>query len=408
MLRNNYSTNKKSSVIELAFIMLFSLYYILPSVSSSINFILLIGFAMLYVVYVFVKDPNTVISFLGIFIAMFLVAAAYTLLTDTKTISGDAAGAELKQLASKFSQYLFMYLPSLFFVRIVKNANQMQKTFLLAFFAVLIGYVILQTLQELAINPNAIRQWEQFDELEDDNIGNYYFVYSIPILIVTFTICMQKLNKFKKIISVAVIVFLFYFLIRAQYTLALLISIIGLLLQVFLSIKNGIIKIVFLFISILFAFFIPDFLLFASNNVESEQMSLRFQELYAFFGTGDTTGYNLNGRLTLYGKSILAFLQSPIWGHSSLDFDGHATYFTILSDTGLIGSIPFYYLLLKTRKKVRTALQGEAAKFMPIFFCLLCMGFTNPVHNSLPLSIAVWFIAPLAIDVVFNKGEKLK
>ena len=326
-------------------------------------------------------------------------------MTDTKTISASASNGELKQLASKFSQYMLMYLPVVFYYRMHMTANLRQKKLILAVVSALIIYVVFQTLQELIINPNAVRQWEQFDELEDDNIGNYYFVYAIPVIITTIAVCMEKMSKFNKMLAIALIVFLFYFLIRAQYTLALLIAIVGVIVCVFMSIKNGVFKAVFLIFAITFSVFIPQILLFLSNHISSDQIALRLKELYAFFNAGDTQGYNLNGRLTLYGKTIAAFFRSPIWGHRSLDFDGHATYLTILSDTGLLGAIPFYYLIINSKKKIQANLGKLARKFIPMFICLLSMGFTNPVHNSKPLSIVVWFIAPLASDIFYDKEE---
>lgn len=405
-MKDAYFNKQKASKFEMGIIILFSMVFILPSLSISLNFMLLLGAILLYLAYIFMKDTKNISVFSGMLVAVFLVALFYTLLTDTKTISANVGGAEIKQLASKFSQYLMMYLPLIFYYRIHNTANDKQKKILLVVVSALVIYVVFQTLQELAINPNAIRQWEEFSELEDDNIGNYYFVYSIPIIIATIAICIGNTSNFNKLIGVVSIVFLFYFLVKAQYTLALLISIVGVLVCMFMSIKNIAFKAVFLVFAVILSMFIPQILLFLSNNIESEQMAIRLRELYAFFSAGDTTGYNLNGRLTLYGKTIQAFFKSPIWGHRRLNFDGHATYLTILSDTGLLGAIPFYYLIVNSRKKVQLNLGEFARKFTPIFICMLCMGFTNPVHNSKPLSIAVWFIAPLAIDVFFNKEEE--
>lgn len=405
-MKDAYFNNRKASSIEMVLIIFFSMVFILPYLSINMNFILLLGIIFLYFAYVFMKDTRTIRNFAGLLVAVVFVALFYTLLTDTKTISSSAGSVEIKQFVSKFNQYLLMYLPLFLYYRVHNNASYNQKKMLLIVVSALIIYVIYQTLQELAINPNAIRQWEQFDELLDDNIGNYYFVYGIPVIITTIAVCIGNKNKTYKFIGIAAIVFLFYFLIKAQYTLALLIAIIGVLVCIFMSIKNGVLKLIFLILAVTFSIFIPQILLLLSNNIESEQMSVRLRELYVFFSEGETTGYNLNGRFTLYGKTIKAFFKSPIWGHRSLNFDGHATYLTILSDTGLLGAVPFYYLVMNSKKKVNNALGELTKKFTPIFICLLCTGFTNPIHYSQPLSIAVWFIAPLAIDVFFNKEDE--
>lgn len=406
MLEYSNFSYKKATWLEMITVILFSAYYILPSLRSSVNFMIPLIFAVLYIGYLWLKDATLSRSFAGVLISVFVVAVAYTLLTDTKTISGEANSAGLKQFLSKFNQYLLMYLPALFFVRMNKTANEKQKKTLLAVMSVLIIFVIIETLQELQIDSNAIRQWEQFSELTQGNIGNYYFVYAIPIIIAIFAVCMQNLKIGGKIFNLAIIVFLFYFLIKAQYTLAILIAMLGIILQIFFSIKNIAAKVIFLIAATVGMFFVPSLFLFVSENISSEQISVRFKELYEFFGSGNADGYNLNGRLTLYKKTIIAFFQSPIWGTRSLDFDGHATYLTVLSDTGLIGSIPFYYMLITVKNSVRRHLGSSAGMFSVAFFCYLCMGFTNPIHSSMPLSWVIWFIAPLAIDTFFNRGEQ--
>ncbi len=406
MLEYSNLTYKKASWLEIITVIFFSVYYILPSMRSSVNFMLPLILAIFYIGYLWLKDVEVSRSFAGVFVCVVIVAAAYTLLTDTKTISGEISGAGVKQLISKINQYLLMYLPALFFVRINKTADEKQKKTLLAVMSVLIIYVIFETLRELEIDSNAIRQWEQFTDLEDSNIGNYYFVYSIPIIIAIFAVCIQKFKVSRKVLCLAVITFLFYFLIKAQYTLAILIAMLGIVLQIFFSIKNVAAKIIFLVAATVGMFFVSSFFLFVADNISSEQISVRFRELYEFFGSGSTDGYNLNGRLTLYRKTIIAFFKSPIWGTRSLGFDGHATYLTVLSDTGIIGSIPFYYMLVAAKKNVKTYLGDAAKMFTVAFFCYVCMGLTNPIHSSMPLSWAVWFIAPLAIDTFFNRGEQ--
>ncbi len=396
-------------LIDLAAVIFFSAYYIFPSVNSSFNRILALFMGIAYFGYVLVKDRKIGISFISIFAAVTVIAFAFLILTDTKTISETSSNRLLKVFFSKFSQYFFMYLPGLLLIRVLKNATNEQKKFLLLLLAILYTIVVYNTFLEILQNPDAIRHWEDFDEMEDKNIGNYYFVYSVPIVIVGLSVCMVKLKKFGKFVCLVMIGFLFLFLLQASYTLAILIAGLGLLMQMFLSFRSPITKIFFVIAAVIGAFFIPDLLLFISENAPSGNMSVRFRELYSFFTSGDTSGYNLNGRLTLYRMSIEAFFNSPIIGNRRLDFDGHATCLTVLADTGIIGGIPFYYLLFSMNKRMKAFLNENARNFIPVFFSLLCMGFSNPIHNSLPLAFSVWFIVPLIIDTLINKeGEKIK
>lgn len=403
MTKNNGLKKNKIAWLELAFIMLFSVYYILPSVSNSMNILVPITAGLMYIVYITLKDAKAGVKIIGYLFVILFIALAYILLTDTATISKSLEAVKLKQFIATFNQYFCMYLPAVFLYRTVKKANVNQKKLMLAFTFALIIFVIIQTLQELAINPDAIRQWSMFEELDDDNIGNYYFVYSIPILLVAISVCLPNFNKIQVVAAVLSMVFLFYFLLKAQYTLALIITVIGLLVQLFVSLKSDFSKAMLLLAATVGAFFVPNVLEFAYTSVKSEQVSIRLKELYDFFTSGSTGGYNLNGRLTLYGKSALAFLKSPIIGNRHLDFDGHATCLTVLADTGIIGGIPFYYLLISAWKKTKLILNQEGKRYFPVYMCLLLMGFTNPIHTSLPLAITVWYIAPLLINTVYEK-----
>lgn len=390
-------------IIDLMAVIFFSVYYILPAANNKLNMMLVLFLGIAYFGYIFIKDRATAIPFISIFVAVTLIALAFALLTDTKTISAAASYREIKHFFSKFSQYFFMYFPGLLVVRTLKTATKEQKSIFTLLIIGLFSIVIYNTLQELRINPYAMREWETFNELEDENIGNYYFVYAIPIVMLVISMCMTKLKMFSKIINAGMLVFLFYFLFEAKYTLAILIAFIGFVLQVLISLKTIYTKIIFTIAVTIVAFFVPDILLFISQNVDSMQVSIRFKELYSFFSSGDSSGYNLNGRLTLYLKSLEAFAHSPIIGNRNLDFDGHATCFTVLSDTGIIGGIPFYYLLFAMNKRTKLLLEENKKFFLPAFVCLLCMGFSNPIHSSLPLSFSVWFIVPLIIDTFINR-----
>ena len=393
-------------LIDLAAVIFFSAYYILPSFNGSFNRWLALFAGIAYFGYVLIKDRKVGISFISIFTAVTVIAFAFLILTDTKTISETASNRILKVFLSKFSQYFFMYLPGLLLIRVLKTANKEQKNLMLLLLVAFNVIVLYNTFTVIMENPDAIRHWEEFADMEDENIGNYYFVYSVPIIITGLSVCMARLKGFKKLICLGMIAVLFVFLLLASYTLAILIAALGLIMQIFLSLKSPITKILFIVAAVIGIFFVPDLLLFISENAPSGNMSIRFKELYSFFTAGDSSGYNLNGRLTLYKMSIEAFLNSPIIGNRSLSFDGHATFLTVLSDTGIIGGIPFYYLLFSMNKRMKAFLGENARNFLPAFFCLLCMGFSNPIHNSLPLAFSVWFIVPLIINTLINKERE--
>lgn len=396
MPENKYAIN----IIDKIFILFFALYYILPDMSNRFNFLIPIVLGMGYMAYILFISRGSVNEVLKYFFLICFIALLYCFLTDTTTIAATASNKLFKRFISKYYQLFMMFLAVFLLKQVIDRGTLKQKKFFLAVSYLLYVYVVLITFRELAVNPNITKEWSEFAESSKNNIGNYYFVYAVPILI---ALCTSALLEYKKpilkILFALVIVFLFYFLLLAQYTLSVLISIIGIGLYVYNNAKTTVNKTLILLLFVFFAIAFPYIVLFAAKKVPSEQMSVRLYEIYHFFTDGDATGYNLNGRLELYKKSIVAFLKSPIWGNRSVNFDGHATFLTVLCDLGLLGGIPYFYLFRHSRKKVSSLINDPQNRFTPIYIMLVLMGLTNPIHMALPLMYAIWFVAPVSLDV---------
>ena len=400
MLKNNH---KKINIIEMGVILLLAMYYILPSASASYNFMLPIILGFGYVFFTLFNNPlsKEVVKYLFLII---FIAFLYAVLTDSVTIS--SANYIITRFLSKFYQMFMMFFPIFILERVQNFATRKQKFLLLGIIYAMIAYVFFLTLIELHINPDITRKWGEFAEASQSNIGNYYFVYAIPMIV---TVCamffFRAKSVYAKIGLAAIIALLFYFLLMAQYTLALIVAFIGVVYQLFLNIHSQRTKIVAAIIAITLSVAIPPILNYAANHVPSENMATRLREVYNFFSSGDSSGYNLSSRMTLYTDSIIAFLKSPFWGNRSLSFDGHATFLTVLADLGLLGGIPFYYLYFHGKKRVCRIID-EYKWFTPVFVIMVAIGFTNPIHAALPLMITTWFIAPLTISLAQpQKGD---
>ena len=146
--------------------------------------------------------------------------------------------------------------------------------------------------------------------------------------------------------------------------------------------------------------FLPYIIEFFAVSVTTGGMRTRLLEVAGYF-SGESMGYNLNGRITLYKDTIKAFFDSPIIGNSSLKFDGHATFLTILSDVGLLGAIPFYWMYFSSRKHVNFILENKTQErcFLLTFLAVILTGFVNPIHAALPLPMVAWFFVPLACTI---------
>lgn len=404
---NNEKVKNKLSDFEFLFFMFISIYYLLPAVSSAIPFILILFVCITYTCCLWLLNRKEATFYLTILVIAMFVSLIYFLFTSSATVDQGVSNYGLKRILSKFEQVFMSFFPIIMFLEIQKKASYAQKKWLLVVIGVLLTYVLINTMVELSVNESATKSWADFDEQSEKNVGTYSYVYAVPILFVSLPyLFVQMKNSFLKFLIVGVGIFLFSFLLLAQYTLALLIAIIGLVLQISFNIKSNKTKIILWLCCILVFLVLPTILDYLATHVPSEQMAIRLQEIASFFGKGDASGYNLNGRLTLYGKAIKAFLRSPIIGNRSLGFSGHATFLCVFADIGILGGGIFFYLYFLSRKKVDDNLGRSKRAFAAVFISLLLMGFTNPIHSAFSLSFIVWMVVPLLIVCINNKKEK--
>lgn len=403
------SNEKNNSIFTIDFIFtgFFALYYILPSLSTKYNFLIPLTLGLLYIFLDAVRNNlniSVVVKYLAI---IAFIALLYMLLTDASSISADVANSGLKRFLSKFSQMFMMFLPLLFLKRNIDNSSYRIKKIIIFCSYAFILYVVTITMRELFVNPDITRAWAEFEESSTGNIANYYFVYAIPFTIAISTMIVCKSRKaLVKVIMIFLIIYQMYFLLLAQYTLSVLIAIIGICAEIYCSSHLSQNKIFLMFLFFVLAVMSPWLFKTAASHVPSEQMSIRLYEIYDFLSGGDASGYNLNSRMTLYKDSIIAFLKSPVLGNRSLNFDGHATFLTVLADLGLLGGIPFYYLYFSSQRKVKAFINEKGNNFTVIFIMLLLMGFSNPIHTALPLMYVVWFLAPLTIETYQEYKER--
>ena len=383
--------------LELFVILFFFAYYLLPAVNSAVSFMAALILAIAYTVYIFIREPEWRATLAGFLLVALSISFLFYFLTETKTISIDVSNYALKRIASKMYQYVMMFFPACLFVRIYTKASTTQKKILYWAAVIMFSIVVVNTFVELMTNETASRDWTEFSTQSENNIGTYSFVYLVPMLVTALVSLLYTQKGFKKLLVVGVIAFLFIFLLSAQYTLAILISVIGMALQLSANIKTSAGKALLWMLFIGLLFLLPSTLELLAESIESEQISIRFKELAAFFGGGDASGYNLNGRFELYWKSIEAFLKSPIIGNRQLSFDGHATLLTVPADIGIFGLFGIWILLFKSKKYVSAAMGERSRLFNPVFVCLIIMGFTNPIHSAITALFGTWMLAPMII-----------
>lgn len=401
MLDFTLLSRRKLPFWEILLIIYFLVAYLLPSFSLGSTMLLLLILA--YCVYAVFIDQKMFAAVAVPLVLAFLIALFYIILTDGYSVSQSVADRDAKRFLSKIYQYVTIYFPAILFIRVSRIATKTQKTIFASIGIALMVYVIITTWLFLLENPDATRHWDDFDENAEQDIANYYFIYAVPIIISAISIFMLKYRNVVRYLSLVLVAVGIVFLVNAQYTLAVLIAIIGVLIQVFRHIKTTLYKILFLLVIVAISFFLPQLLAYFIRIIPSEHISIRLAEIRAFLTGQGADGYNLSGRLTLYGDTLKTFFRSPIIGNRRLDFDGHATFLTVLSDTGILGGIPFYALLVFICKQIQKYMGSHKQQFGVIILMFVLMGLTNPIHASLPLGFVTWFLSPLTIQLILKE-----
>lgn len=398
------SNVNKITYINLLAVISFAVYYLLPSAQEMIGLKEILFMCFAYIAYnVIVRNFELSEELLKYVVIITYIALLYLLLTSTSTVSSTVSNSTLKRFLSKCYQLSLSFFPVYLLVQTINKDDGKKNRIIWLVVVFLLIFVIINTLIELTKNPNITRSWGREPEKAGENFAGYYFVYAIPLTIILCTCGIANYkNGFIKFIFLALIIFQLYFLLYAQYTLSVIASVIGITYEIIVNTKTKNSKLIALSVCVVGIVTLPLILKIAARYVPSEPMSIRLTELYNFLTSGNSSGYNLHGRMELYGKSIQAFLKSPIWGNRKLDFDGHATFLTVLADIGLLGGIPFYYLYFHSFKFVNQILGENRKYFKPFFIVLLFMGFTNPIHSALPLMFTMWFIVPFGISFIYK------
>lgn len=393
--------NKKLPFLEFIFIIYLFALYLLPAVSMGSTTLLLL--LVVYCGYMVFVDKTMFPVVAKTVLLILALAFFYALLTEGASIAQNVSNRELKRFISKTYQYLTLYFPAILFVRLHKTATVKQKRWLAAIGAVLMVYVIVTTWIFLQENPDATREWENFEENSTQGVADYAFIYAVPILLAVIAVFMSNSKGIMKWIALVLLLVGILFLVSAQYTLAIMIAVIGVLLQVLRNMRSPVGKVLFGFGILVAALCLPQILMLAIQNIPSEQITTRLTEVHAFLTGKGMDSHNLGGRMSLYGRTLEAFFKSPIWGNRRLSFDGHATFLTVLSDTGILGGSVFYILLATVCKIIKKQMGKCRKQYDLIIIMFVLMGLVNPIHASMPLGIATWLLAPLSIQLMIKE-----
>ena len=313
-----------------------------------------------------------------------------------------------------------------YYMHYKKDYNTLGK---IAFFS-LIAFSIasVQTFLGLRIYPNAAKFLANGNTSEVAKemyarlgIGGYEFVYAgIFMLILAMYPMMRKTDAGLqyKLLCVVAFVALVVLIATASFTIALLMSIAGVMLVFFGRNKKSILMLVVIFT--LFFLIFSDTLLanilikFAAIFRNNEGLNFRLLDLADNLLADSLSGMT-GGRISRYSESALVFLKNPFFGISgpfgdrTAQIRGHSGWLDTLALFGLFTGVPLflsiYYYIKKNMAFFKNSTYLTYYTVVSYMFALL--GVINSTITVYPIGIMFFLIAPTIyfLPYAFVKNE---
>lgn len=403
------SSSKGLPILEFVFLIAVSVFYINFLVQAQYQ--LVAPFIFLgYVIYCYTKEPTYRKLITNFLLCLLVLTAMYAVLTDINTISAGTANRLLKQLYSKFAQYLLVFFPVIMYVRVKKIASRKQTLILLGVIIFNAVVLIRGALAIAAENDNILHSMNA-DSLENAgvNIQGFSFVYAFTFIVITCIMLIKNsTQKWLRTGATLLLLYSVYFLLKAQFALSIVTTFISLMYFYYTNSRNKQQKVFVTFVLFFVILLSPLLLsLLMMFTAESAILHVRLQEIYnaiTFQSTGGET--DMGERLSVYGKCIEYFLRSPLVGNRSLPFNGHSTFLSAFANVGFFGGYLICKMFHVAYKVVESSMSSNLKYFRVLMCQIILMGLTNPIHSSPSNFIMLWFLCPLMINLyITRKGE---
>ena len=319
-------------------------------------------------------------------------------------ITGYAIGIDaylLNYIRIGFSILMFDYYIELNDYKVIKKLTLVSIT--------LIVFVCITTIKVLSTNKDAARILATGIEDLAQNlhgiIGGYGFIYSLVFMCIVILGCfVDGTIKKNKVLWILILGLLLITIFEASFMIAIILLAAISLLIIFKVNKFSHFLFLFLLMAIFIELclpFISDGLIFLANSVESQSMSMRFNELNQFIIDGNAGGtVDMGGRFNLYMISIKSFLSSPLigvggaYGYITFGIGGHSAFLDEIAKYGILGSASLFIGLIENMKYIYKKFDKKQKNiYMKCIVAFFILGFTNTIL-FVPIIVVVFFVVP--------------
>lgn len=304
---------------------------------------------------------------------------------------------------------LFFTMISPVFISIDLIRRNNKKEILIVFISLcfMLLFVLISSFIELLINPAVLREMtaisvtdeEYMTSMKTKGIGGFGIAYGAGILLLSLLTSYNSIRrKSVKILLLVVMCFLAVFIINANFTTLLLITLMSVFVYLYLNNKSNLYRFGLCFLLGLFVLILPAILVYAIDYYGDTSTARHLNDiLMSITGKGNIESERSIYTYTLWNRII----ESPLWGHNInhskeafLYANSHSTFLGYFFSTGLIGLISYYAALWFIVKKLILHIQVPAKSICVMSIYYLLLAYFNP-SESIEVSVCIFFFFPL-------------
>lgn len=381
-----------------------SSWYVLPAVKVLVPSTIITLIGILFLVSTVFDNKKGQNNLIRLLIAFFLLFSLYYFYTFAGSIS---------KSTGIVSQMIVSLTPALVLYRVRKNEKITNLFFVVI--SLMLIYVIITTLFEFVANPGIARvlAHSEVDGISTDsirlrNIGGFGHAYGLVFVLLALSFRYRKAGSFtRKLLILFLIIVGMWYIYMAEYFLALVLVLVGILLSYLVETKNMGIKVLLVGISIVLLLFLPS-LFEGLSAITQGTISRKFLEISLSMKLGSVEGASVLARENAYLMSLQSFISSPIWGVKGSSemygmIGGHSTILDFLGQTGIIGFGAYCMFLVYNYKTINY----KCKEYNLIFFFYVFLSLLNPTMSFYEISAFIFLIVPLLLEYESPiKGEK--
>lgn len=381
---------------------------LLPMAKYSVSYIISGTYCLVPVALVFLKFPEWrtnifVIGATGLFCGIIV----YLL-----------ENGGLSEVVNIPINFLRFFMPCLLFF-VLSRVPAVYKWVVWIIAAVIMIFVTVKTLDAIDTNDMIARLLAQGDTGEKittfrmENIGGFGFCYAVGL---TFPLWISTIidtkNKWVKGFAIVLAILTFWFVLKVQYMILLIMCVFTVLLAIIFRPVNAFKK-MFAVIFIVFLIMLMPLILRLITQLNIGQHIAGKIENVAAFLDGSVTAGSTTNRVNLYKDAFFEFLHSPVWGvaQSVQAPICHSTWLTLACTSGLFGIASFAYMISVVYKgvlKIMSEHNLNKIPFVVTFITLVVLAFFNPVNYAYEISLVVFLFVPLTMLLFGEKKEGKK